>query len=177
MAPLLLILLAPPALPSNNPVPLPNPFPQQAARPWQPGVRPPLFPIVPIYTPIWGGFGFYPDPLFMRPVVAVVMPPPTPIAPPNPDRADEAAARAAAAAPATLSLEFPAPAEVWLDGLQQSSDVRSVASPALRIGESYTFRIRARWIEAGTTYETEQTSTVKAGERGKLAVYAGKAVK
>ena len=47
----------------------------------------------------------------------------------------------------------------------------------MTLGGQYTFRVRAEWVEGGTRYKTEQTSTVRAGERGKLTVYAGTPIK
>ena len=180
MTPLLLSLLAPLVFPPGNPVPPPHPAPVQAARPGLP--FPPSFtPFGGYHLPFWGGYGYgycvFPDPLFPPPQAVVLLPAPVVVTPLNPDRADEAAARAAATAPASLSLEFPAPAEVWLNGEKQPADARTLTSPPLRIGDAFTFRVRARWVEASTAYEAEQTSTVRAGERGKLTVYAGKPVK
>jgi len=138
---------------------------------------PVLFPLW--YSPFWGGGypgyygpGLYPPPVFV--------PQPVPVAPPNPARLAEDADRAAATAPATLTLELPAAADVWLDGEKQPSSTattRTLASSALPIGREFTFNMRAQWVENGTTYEAKQTTTVRAGERGKLAVYSGTPVK
>jgi uncharacterized protein (TIGR03000 family) len=148
--------------------------------------RPPLgFPI--IRPPFWGGYwgGFYSDlyvpGLFPQPQV-VILPQavPVPVAPPNPARIAEDADKAAALAAATLTLELPAAADVWLDGDKQPSSTdtaRTLSSPAMKLGTDFTFRVRAQWVENGTTYEAKQTTTVRAGERGKLTVYAGTPVK
>lgn len=136
-----------------------------------------------IRPPLWGGFysDFYYPGLFQQQPQVVIVPQPVVMAPPaNPARLAEDADRAAATAPATLTLELPAAADVWLDGEQQPSSAdttRTLTSPALAIGREFTFRIRARWIESGTTYEADKASTVRAGERGKVAIYAGTAVK
>ncbi len=140
-----------------------------------------------VFPPIWGGLwgGIY-SPFFPgfapQPQVFVV-PVPAPVAPlaPSPARLAEAADRAAATAPATLTLELPtATAEVWLNGEPQPSSAnatRRLSSAALPLGQEFLFRVRARWIDAGTTYEAEQKSTVRAGERGKVTIYAGSPVK
>ena len=128
----------------------------------------------------WGGFyspGYYYPGLFAQPQVLV----PAPVAPVvNPARAAEDADRAAAYAPAALTLALPVAADVWLDGEKQPSSAdatRTLQSAPLKLGAEYTFRVRARWVEGGTTYEASPTSTVRAGERGKLTVYAGTVVK
>lgn len=141
---------------------------------------PPRVPFVVTY-PVWGGYwgGFYSPGFFYQPPVEVV-PPPVPAPVVNPARAAEDADRAAAFAPATLTLELPAVADVWLDGEKQASSTdatRTLRSVPLVLGAEYTFRVRARWTEGGTTYEATPASTVRAGERGKLTVYAGTVVK
>jgi len=135
---------------------------------------PVLFPLW--YSPFWGGMypGFYSPGLSPPPVVFV--PQEVPIAPPNPARIAEDTDRAAATAPAPLNLDLPAVADLWLDGEKQPSSTdttRTLVSPTRPIGREFTFNIRAQWVENGTTYEAKQTTTVRAGERGKLAVYAG----
>jgi uncharacterized protein (TIGR03000 family) len=137
-----------------------------------------------LYAPFWGGgYGFYGGygyPGFVQPPQVVVVPQPVLVAPPNPARIAEDGDRAAALVSATLTLELPAAADVWLDGQKQATSAdatRVLASPPMTIGEQYTFRVRAEWVEKGTKYQTEQTTTVRAGERGKLTVYAGTAVK
>jgi uncharacterized protein (TIGR03000 family) len=119
--------------------------------------------------------------LFQPQPQVVVVPPPVVAAPAaNPARLAEDADRAAAFASATLTLELPAAADVWVDGEKQPSSAdttRTLTSPAMAIGREHTFRIRARWTESGTTYEAEKASTVRAGERGKVAIYAGTPVK
>lgn len=147
---------------------------------------PPFVP-TPVYFPVWGNpywGGFYGNPyypgLFPQPPVVVVQQPVVAPPPPNPARLAEDADRAAATATATLTLELPAAGDVWLDGekLASSDDkVRTLDSPLLPLGREYTFKVRARWVEGNTAYETQQTSTVRAGERGKLTVYAGTPVK
>lgn len=141
---------------------------------------PVLFPVW--YSPFWGGVypGFYTPGLYPPPVVVVPQPQPAPVAPVNPARAAEDADRAAATAPATLTLELPAVADLWLDGEKQPSSAdttRTLVSAPLPIGREFTFNIRAQWVENGTTYEAKKTTSIRAGERGKVAVYAGTPVK
>jgi len=81
---------------------------------------------------------------------------------------------------AKLTLEFPAAAEVWLDGKEVTGDaaaVRTVSSPAIRPGEAYTFHVRARWQADGRTYETTRDVPVGPGGRSRLIVVSGTAVK
>lgn len=148
---------------------------------------PPVVP-TPVFFPVWnvpywgGVYGnpFYPDMFPQSPVVILPQPLPAPAPVVNPARALEDADRAAAFAPAALTLELPAVADVWLDGEKQpgsTSATRTLRSTPLKLGAEYTFRIRARWVEGGTNYEAAATSTVRAGERGKLTVYAGTPVK
>ena len=146
---------------------------------------PPVVP-TPAYFPLWGVSywgGFYANPVYpglfpQPPVVILPQQQPAPVV--NPARLAEDADRAAAFAPAALTLELPAVGDVWLDGEKQPSSTaaaRTLLSTPLKLGAEYTFRIRARWVESGTTYEATPTSTVRAGERGKLTVYAGTVVK
>jgi hypothetical protein len=95
---------------------------------------------------------------------------------PNPD--DWVIARAEL--PATLKLEFPAPADVWWNGEKQAgpaTSTREIQSLPLKLGTEYTFSIVARWTADGTTYEVSRTSTVPAGRTGKLLVIRGTPVK
>lgn len=146
---------------------------------------PPRIPVFPTFCPtFWGGgYGFYGGygyPGFFPQPQVVVVPHAVVVAPPNPVRVVEDTDRAAALAPATLTLELPAAADVWLDGVKQPSSAdatRVLTSPPLKLGASYIFNVRAEWTEGGTRYKTEQTSTVRAGERGKLTVYAGTPIK
>jgi len=81
---------------------------------------------------------------------------------------------------AKLELIFPAPAEVWLDDLRvegsEAADV-SLTSPPLKVGGSHAFRIRATWSVDGTKYQVNRTVSVKAGERSRLTIVSGDAVK
>lgn len=148
---------------------------------------PPRIPVFPVFYPsFWGGgygYGYYGGfayPGFGQPPAVVVVPQPVFVAPSNPARIAEDTDRAAALVSATLTLELPAAADVWLDGEKQptSADAtRTLAGPPMKLGASYTFKVRAEWADGGTRYKTEQTTAVRAGERGKLTVYAGTPVK
>lgn len=82
-------------------------------------------------------------------------------------------------ATATLNLEFPAPATVWLDGKEvagKPDTARAITTPVLRPGREYTFHVRARWNADGKTYEYNRDVTLGAGSRSKLLVVSGTAV-
>lgn len=78
--------------------------------------------------------------------------------------------------PATLKLEFPAPATVWLNDVKLAGEpgrVRTLTSPALRPGEQYTFRIRARWERDGKGSEYHRVTRLSAGDLSKIVVLSG----
>jgi uncharacterized protein (TIGR03000 family) len=81
--------------------------------------------------------------------------------------------------PATLVLEFPAPARVWLNDKEvpgEQSTTRTLASPVLRPGQQYTFHVRARWKLNGKSYEYTRDAAVGTGDRSKLLVVSGTAL-
>lgn len=81
--------------------------------------------------------------------------------------------------PATLDIEFPAPAKVWLDGKEVAGDPaakRTLTSKVLRPGETFTFHVRAEWKSNGRTYEYTRDVPLKAGEKSRLLVVSGTAV-
>jgi uncharacterized protein (TIGR03000 family) len=81
--------------------------------------------------------------------------------------------------PATLALEFPAAAKVWLDGKSvagAASKERVLTSPVLKPGQRHTFKIRAEWDAGGKTYEYAREVTVEDGGRSKLLVLSGSLV-
>lgn len=82
--------------------------------------------------------------------------------------------------PATLALQFPAAATVWLNEKEvvgKSETTRTLTSPVLSPGEKFTFHVRARWKANGQTYETTREAVVGAGDRSKLFVVSGTKVK
>ncbi|MBY0458553.1 MAG: TIGR03000 domain-containing protein [Gemmataceae bacterium] len=131
----------------------------------------------------WGPFGFAaPFPYFgfggysydyaIPPVVVVV-----PGGAPGPAR-PQPAAPAVTDLPATLALQFPAPAEVWLDGKKAGAGEEvTLTSPAVRRGDSYTFDVTARWEAGGKRYEATRKVAVEAGGRSRLIVVSGTEVK
>ena len=81
---------------------------------------------------------------------------------------------------ATLTLEFPAPARVWLNGdlvEGKPEAIRVLTSPAIRATEKYAFQIRARWERDGQTFEYTREASLHSGDRSKLLVVSGTAVK
>jgi uncharacterized protein (TIGR03000 family) len=110
-------------------------------------------------------------PSFAGPVVRSPAPPVAPLAaagqPPVPP--------APTAQPAELRLEFPAPAEVWVDGQQQpgAAAVRVLTSPPVPAGGRHVFNVRATWAVDGRKLEWERAVPVQAGQRGKVTVAGG----
>ncbi|MDB5311845.1 MAG: hypothetical protein JWO38_6047 [Gemmataceae bacterium] len=136
----------------------------------------------PYYSSYYGGFGGgfitggY-SPLYMDPGPgAYDLPPPPqgqPFDPPGP------LVEVSGEATATLSVQFPAPASVWLDGKElpgKAATDRRLTSPVLRPGEQYMFHIRARWETNGRTYETTKDVPLGPGDRSRLLVVSGTAV-
>lgn len=120
------------------------------------------------------GFGPYYNPYAAPPVVVVVEAPPVVVYPPEP------AVVLANEFPATLSVQFPASARVWLNGKDvggAAKDEFAFESAALRLGTTHTFELKARWEQKGKTYEAVRTVSVRAGDRSKLIVVSGTEVR
>ena len=82
--------------------------------------------------------------------------------------------------PATLTVQFPGAAEVWLDGKKvegAAAQERVLTSPTLRAGDTYTFDIKARWTKGGKTYEATRKATLTSGDRSRLLILAGNEVR
>jgi uncharacterized protein (TIGR03000 family) len=82
--------------------------------------------------------------------------------------------------PATLVLEFPAAAEVWVNGKKGEGEPNAewtLTSPTLQPGQRYTFDVKARWKADGKTLECTRSFTVAGGERSRAHVLAGTPVK
>lgn len=82
--------------------------------------------------------------------------------------------------PATLTLQFPAAAEVWLNGAAvpgEAAEERVLASRVLKPGEQFVFDVKARWTAGGKTYESLRTVTLGSGDRSRLLVVSGTEVK
>jgi uncharacterized protein (TIGR03000 family) len=81
---------------------------------------------------------------------------------------------------AVLVLEFPAAAEVWVNGKKGEGDSQTewtLSSPSLATGTEYTFNVKARWTTGGKTFEYERTVAVAAGNRSKALVIGGTEIK
>jgi uncharacterized protein (TIGR03000 family) len=76
---------------------------------------------------------------------------------------------------AELRLEFPASAEVWLNGVKQdgTAATRTFTSPALPAGTQHVFTVKAVWTAGGAQQVWERAVPVAAGSRSKLLVAAG----
>lgn len=78
--------------------------------------------------------------------------------------------------PATLTLQFPNAAEVWVNGKKVDGAAaveRVLTSPTLKDGEEYKFEVKARWQSGGKTYEATRTVTLGAGARSRLLIVSG----
>jgi hypothetical protein len=100
---------------------------------------------------------------------------------------------------ATVVVQFPAAAEIWVGGKQVRGDAvaersrTSIAliaaeggsqpaewtltSPALKPGETHTFEVKGRWRVGGKTVEATRTVTVTAGDRKRSIVVSGTEVR
>jgi uncharacterized protein (TIGR03000 family) len=82
--------------------------------------------------------------------------------------------------PATLTLQLPVAAEVWLNGTPvggTASEQHVLTSPVLKPGENFTFDIKARWTTGGKTYEATRSVTLAPGDKSRLFVVSGNEVK
>jgi hypothetical protein len=82
-------------------------------------------------------------------------------------------------APAWLTVQFPAPAEIWVDGQKQPGEPRAehvLRSPVLQPSQTHTLEIHARWWADGKTYAAQRTVTLGAGQRSRLLVVSGRIV-
>jgi uncharacterized protein (TIGR03000 family) len=81
--------------------------------------------------------------------------------------------------PAQLTIEFPASASVTVNGqpVSSSGPVQTLTSPALELGRTYTFNVKAHWSADGQEYEWNRNVTVAAGERSQVNVAHGFPVK
>jgi hypothetical protein len=95
------------------------------------------------------------------------------------DRLAREAAERARARPATLTLELPAPAGLWVNDIfYEAVESRSViTSDALPPGTPVTLDVYAEWTVDGKRYEWSRVVTVAAGEKSRLVVGRGFPVK
>jgi uncharacterized protein (TIGR03000 family) len=83
-------------------------------------------------------------------------------------------------AAAVLTLEFPAAAEIWVEGKKgagEPSTEWTLTSPAQKAGTPFTFDVKARWKAGGKTFEYTRTVTVSAGDRSRALVVSGTEIK
>jgi uncharacterized protein (TIGR03000 family) len=81
---------------------------------------------------------------------------------------------------ATLVLQFPAPAEVWVNGNKSTGEPQTewtLTSPPIHIGTEYPFAVKAHWKSNGKTFEYEKTIAVAAGTRSRSLVISGTQIK
>jgi len=136
--------------------------------------RPHLHPGYPFYG-IWPGYGgwapFYGYPVEIPVPVEVPVPVQVPVGTADP------VVELSGEMPATLVLEFPAPAEVWVNGQKSPGEAQTewtLTSPAVHVGSEYTFSVQGRWTANGKTYEFERSVPVAAGKRTRSLVLTGK---
>lgn len=93
----------------------------------------------------------------------------------NPQPHPEPAVRAADFV-AYLDVKVPEDAQVWLEGkpTRQTGSDRLYVSPPLEPGPTFTYEIRARWLENGHAIEQTQSVDVRAGSRVSVQFPAGK---
>lgn len=87
---------------------------------------------------------------------------------------------ASGGASATLVLQFPAAAEIWVGGKKAGGDPAAewtLTSPALQTGGSHTFEVKGQWKAGGKTFEYQRSVTVAAGDRSQSQVISGTEVK
>jgi uncharacterized protein (TIGR03000 family) len=143
-------------------------------------VRGPGFP----FSGVWrGGYGFggyygydygygYGMPLYAAPVQFA--------APAFVEPAPERTIALANEFPATLVMEFPAPAEVWVNGKKGDGEPNTewtLTSPVLKAGGEFTFEVKARWASGGKTFEYTRSVTVAGGQRSRALVVSGTEIK
>ncbi|MBA4062152.1 MAG: hypothetical protein C0501_00275 [Isosphaera sp.] len=124
------------------------------------------------------GFG-YPTTLYAYPVpVPVVVPVPEPV--PARPRSSEPLVPLANEFPAVVTLEFPGPAEVWLNDKKQPGEPTAewrFTSPAIPAGSEYTFEVKARWKSGGKTYEYVRSVPAVGGQQKGVLVVSGTEVR
>ncbi len=131
------------------------------------------------FSGVWlGGFGFgYP---YLVPAVPV-LPAPNPV-PAAPTGLPAAAPPVIISNefPAVLVVEFPAAAELWLNGVKAEGGPQTewtLTSPVLKPGGEYTFEVKARWSVADKTFEYRRSLSVAGGKRSRALVLAGTEVR
>lgn len=101
--------------------------------------------------------------------------PPSLVLPPAPSAATVLSGQS----PATLTVQFPAAARIWVDGVEVPGDPDTdwtLTSKVLRPGETATFKVRGRWTQDGKTLEATREVALGPGARSRLVVVSGNAV-
>ena len=83
-------------------------------------------------------------------------------------------------AAATLYLELPTPAEVWVNGTKGEGPPMkewTLTSPLLKPDREYSFDVTARWTVDGKTFEYKRNVTLQRGNSTKVRVMSGTEVK
>jgi uncharacterized protein (TIGR03000 family) len=126
-----------------------------------------------------GGWGdvYYPWPVY--PVYVQPNPPPRP---PATGRLIAVHPQLGTSAQLTASLvmQFPVAAEIWVDGKKRDGNPAAewtLTSPTLKAGEAHTFEVKGRWKVDKKTFEASRSVTVLAGERNRVLVVSGTEVK
>jgi len=145
----------------------------------QPGrpARPHLHPGYPFYG-VWPGYGGW-APVYGYPI-EIPVPFEVPIPVQVPVRPPEPPVELSGELPATLVLQFPAPAEVWVNDKKSPGEAQSewtLTSPPIGVGTEYPFSVKARWTLNGKTFGYERSIAVAAGTRTRSLVVAGKEIK
>lgn len=121
-----------------------------------------------------GGYAPYyvaPQPAY-TPATGGVYLPPVPADPPT-------ATALSGELPATLVVQFPAAARVWLDGVEVPGDADpswTFTSRDLKPGQTATFKVRGRWEADGKTFEAVREVPLGPGARSRLVVVSGNEV-
>jgi uncharacterized protein (TIGR03000 family) len=167
--------------------PLVVPRPAMATAAFNRGASPVYFPVAmpwgwglgwgyETYNP-WTGYGYnyagVVPPLYAPPPVIVEVPPsPPPLPEPMIALANEF--------PATLTLQFPAAADVWLNGKKvegTAAEERVLTSPVLKPDQKYTFNVKARWKSGGKTFEAKRAVLLGGADKSRLFILSGDEVR
>jgi uncharacterized protein (TIGR03000 family) len=134
--------------------------------------RPTLHPGYPFYG-IGPGFGGWSS-FYSYPVeIPIPVPVFVPVSPSDPQ------VELSGEMSAVLVLEFPAPAEVWVNGKKGEGDAQvewTLTSPPVILGTEYLFSVKAKWTANGSTFEYEKAIPVAAGGRTRSLVLSGKEI-
>ena len=131
---------------------------------------------------IWAPSGAWGGEYYQWPVIPIVIEPaPTPTGRTGIRNAQLTTVNALSGeATATLVVQLPAAAEIWVGGKRVKGDPATewtLTSPALKAGESHTFEVKSRWKVDGKTFEATRSVPVAAGLRSRSVVVSGTVVK